>query len=89
MSPSVARKALKLLTEGASKTQEVAPQHQLSIREVEVLKCMVNGLNYREIADQLKISPNTVRNQISSIYKKLHVTCKVDAVKVALKNKLT
>lgn len=87
MSPSVARKALKLMTSPPSQTQEQS-NHQLSQREQDVLKCMVNGLNYREIADKLEISPNTVRNQISSIYKKLHVTCKVDAVKVALKSHL-
>ena len=87
MSPSVARKALKLMTTPPNQSS-VTPNHQLSQRELDVLKCMMNGLNYREIADQLKISPNTVRNQISSIYKKLHVTCKVDAVKVAMRNNL-
>lgn len=89
MSPSVARKALKLMTGGPSNSSRDFDNHQLTPREIDVLKSMVNGLNYREIADRLDISPNTVRNQISSIYKKLHVTCKVDAVKVALKNKLT
>lgn len=89
MSPSVARKALKLMTSSSATTSASTTHHQLSSREIEVLKSMVNGLNYKEIADQLKISPNTVRNQISSIYKKLHVTCKVDAVKVALKNQIT
>lgn len=88
MSPSVARKVLKLMTGGPSITSPDFNNHQLTAREIDVLKSMVNGLNYREIGDQLDISPNTVRNQISSIYKKLHVTCKVDAVKVALKNKL-
>jgi DNA-binding NarL/FixJ family response regulator len=89
MSPSVARKALKLMTGGINTKTNDFDNHELTPREIDVLKCMVNGLNYREIAEQLNISPNTVRNQISSIYKKLHVTCKVDAVKVALKNDLT
>lgn len=89
MSPSVARKALKLMTSSSATASASTTHHQLSSREIEVLKSMVNGLNYKEIAEQLKISPNTVRNQISSIYKKLHVTCKVDAVKVALKNQIT
>lgn len=89
MSPSVARKALKLLTSGAATASTIPIHHQLTHREIEVLKSMVNGLNFREIAEELKISPNTVRNQISSIYRKLHVTCKVDAVKVALKNNIT
>lgn len=86
MSPSVARKALKLMLNNSVGQIPTAISHQLTPREIEVLKCMVNGLDYREIAEKLIVSPNTVRNQISSIYKKLHVTCKVDAVKVALKN---
>jgi DNA-binding NarL/FixJ family response regulator len=88
MSPSVARKALKLMMNNSGVQTTTSISHQLTPREIEVLKCMVNGLDYREIAEKLIVSPNTVRNQISSIYKKLHVTCKVDAVKVALKNDL-
>lgn len=87
MSPAIARKALRLLTSQPqienNNTENKTP---LTPREVEVLKGLVDGLDYKEIAEQLFVSPNTVRNQISSIYQKLHVTCKVDAVKVALKS---
>jgi DNA-binding NarL/FixJ family response regulator len=89
MSPTVARKALKLLSEDYKETKENLGQYyQLTPRENEVLKGLVNGLDYKEIAEQLFVSPNTVRNQITSIYQKLHVSSKVDAVKIALKTGL-
>ncbi|MFN8115883.1 MAG: response regulator transcription factor [Bacteroidia bacterium] len=87
MSPSVARKALKLLSAEYNKDKkQESSNFNLTPREIEVLKGLVTGFDYKEIANSLLISPNTVRNQITSIYQKLHVTSKVDAVKIALKN---
>lgn len=86
MSPAIARKALRLLCSNPSIEKKQSTTTDLTPREIEVLKSLVDGLDYKEIAEQLFVSPNTVRNQISSIYQKLHVTCKVDAVKVALKS---
>ena len=89
MSPSVARKALKLLSQDYEQKKDNLTQHfQLTPRETEVLKGLVNGYDYKEIAEQLFVSPNTVRNQITSIYQKLHVSNKVDAVKLAIKTGL-
>jgi DNA-binding NarL/FixJ family response regulator len=89
MSPAIARKALKLLCGLQKELPETqSPDTGLSPREIEVLKGLVDGLDHKEIAEKLFVSPNTVRNQISSIYKKLHVKSKVDAVKLALKNKI-
>lgn len=89
MSPAIARKALRLLS-NVNNTEfvEQKTETDLSPREIEVLKGLVDGLDHKEIAEKLFVSPNTVRNQISSIYKKLHVTGKVDAVKVAIKNRI-
>ena len=86
MSPAIARKALRLLTTQPQAIKNQETKNPLTTREIEVLKGLVDGLDYKEIAEQLFVSPNTVRNQISSIYQKLHVTCKVDAVKIALKS---
>lgn len=88
MSPAIARKALRLLCGAATTETRKNTITDLTPREIEVLKGLVNGLDYREIAEKLFVSPNTIRNQISSIYKKLHVTGRVDAVKIALKNNL-
>jgi DNA-binding NarL/FixJ family response regulator len=87
MSPSIARKALNLLS--CTKREESDVQTNLSDREMEILKGLVKGLNYKKIADELYISPHTVRTHITNIYEKLHVSSKIQAVKLALKNKWT
>jgi DNA-binding NarL/FixJ family response regulator len=89
MSPRIARKALRLLTSTPhpkAKEEEVIAS-SLTDREMEILKELVNGLDYRQIAEKLFISPNTVRKHISNIYEKLQVTSKSQVVKLALKNK--
>jgi len=88
MSPAIARKALKLLTRTEKAIVADAPKSDLTERELLVLKGLVDGYDHKEIAERLFVSPHTVRNQISSIYKKLHVNGKVDAVKIAIKNNL-
>jgi DNA-binding NarL/FixJ family response regulator len=88
MSPAIARKALKLLTRTEKTVVADAPKSDLTERELLVLKGLIDGYDHKEIADKLFVSPHTVRNQISSIYKKLHVNGKVDAVKIAIKNNL-
>ncbi|HEX5654501.1 MAG TPA: response regulator transcription factor [Chitinophagaceae bacterium] len=52
----------------------------LSERENEVLHQLSQGLIYKEIADRLFISPETVRKHVRNIYKKLHVQNKVEAL---------
>ena len=91
MSPRIARKTLNLLI---NDTQKSIPDNGisktgLSEREIEILKNMVAGLDYRQIGEKLFISPNTVRNHISKIYDKLHISSKTQAVNLAIKNKWT
>ncbi|MDQ7950162.1 MAG: response regulator transcription factor [Pedobacter sp.] len=86
MSPRIARKTLKLLTSVSLPKEEAKPEKILSAREIEILKKLVDGNDYKEIAELLFISPNTVRNHIANIYEKLHVTSKAQAVKLAIKN---
>ena len=52
----------------------------LSKREKEILEALSKGLLYKEIADQLFISPQTVRKHVYHIYEKLHVGNRVEAV---------
>jgi DNA-binding NarL/FixJ family response regulator len=61
---------------------------QLSEKEKEVLKYLVEGLSYKMIADKLQLSFHTVHSHIKNIYEKLHVNSKGEAVAKALKNKL-
>ena len=60
----------------------------LTKRETEILEQLASGLNYNQIAENLFISPGTVRKHIENIYQKLHVHNKVEAVQMAIKNRL-
>jgi DNA-binding NarL/FixJ family response regulator len=62
-------------------------EYNLTEREKEILKHLVDGLEYKEIADLTTTSPNTVRNHITNIYKKLHVTSKAQAIRVVINKK--
>lgn len=86
MSPAIARKALALLTKKQVATADTNNDSRLSEREIDILKGMVNGLGYKEIATKLFISPHTVRNHIAKIYEKLHITSKSQAITLAIKN---
>lgn len=52
----------------------------LSKREQETLALLAEGFRYKEIADRMGISFNTVREYVHSIYRKLHVTSRTEAV---------
>ncbi len=85
MSVSIASKVLSFIKEDSEKSNE---EFNLTSRELQILQRIGKGENYQQIANILFISPKTVRNHIEKIYKKLHVHNKVDAVTVAMKNKL-
>lgn len=55
----------------------------LSERELQVLQCISDGLSNREIAERLFLSEGTVKNYISSIYSKMDVRDRVQAVRKA------
>jgi len=61
---------------------------QLTDRERDVLKCMVDGLNNNEIAEKLVVSLGTVKFHISNIFHKIGVDSRVEAVKLAIEQKL-
>ena len=52
----------------------------LSDREIEVLRLMADGLKYKEIAEKLVISLNTIRHHTRNIYGKLGVSSRAQAV---------
>lgn len=87
MSPSIARRALKLLMRSEvelkkENTHTNIEDWQLTEREKEVLLCLIEGLEYKEISQKLNISPNTTRNHVTKIYKKLHVSSQAQAIKL-------
>jgi len=89
MSPTVATKTLELLMNFAPDTKKLksTEDYRLSHREVEVLQLLATGKNYQQIAEMLFLSPKTIRGHIERIYNKLHVHNKIEAVKVAQKNR--
>ena len=87
MTPSIALKTLNLLRNPTIEVQEEETV-KLSKRETEILTHLSKGLSYKEIADNLIISPSTVRKHIENTYKKLQVHNKIEAVLKAKKQKL-
>jgi two-component system, NarL family, response regulator LiaR len=71
-----------------SVTQPHLPGNELTERERDVLKCMVEGLNNNEIAERLVVSLGTVKFHISNIFQKLGVDSRVEAVKMSIERKL-
>lgn len=90
MTPSIALKTLNLFRNPSfeSNPQEDLDEIKLSKRETEILVQLSKGLNYNAIAENLVISPSTVRKHIENIYKKLQVHNKMEAVLKAQKRNL-
>lgn len=77
MSFSIARKVLKHFEK---KLPEIKGFDELTEREKEILELLSQGLLYKEIADQKCISIDTVKKHVGNIYRKLHVSNKVEAI---------
>ncbi len=86
----------KLLTEFAALAKrdeqeeraEELPAPRLTEREMQVLKLVARGMNNRDIAKELFISENTVKNHVRNILEKLQIHSRMEAVMVAVREKL-
>ncbi len=87
MSPAIARKTMSWLKTLSSPVADTTANSILSEREMDIIRQMVEGHDYKAIAAKLFISPNTVRVHIRKIYEKLHINSKAQAVQIAYKNK--
>lgn len=76
MSMQVARKVVDHFHQRRDSASEI---EKLTKREQETLALLAKGFLYKEIADQLGISMNTVRMHLKSIYEKLHVQSRTEA----------
>lgn len=76
MSPYIARKVISSFQISTTHNEQAL----LSIREKEVLELLAKGLLYKEIADQLGVTHETVKKHLKNIYQKLHVQNKIEAL---------
>jgi DNA-binding NarL/FixJ family response regulator len=89
ISPSMAVKLLeefKAMSSGGTKVDDLSPK--LTGRELEVLNLVAHGFNNREIARDLFISENTVKNHVRNILEKLQLHSRMEAVMYAVREKL-
>lgn len=80
MSPSIARKLSEFML-----FQKKSVKQKLSGQQEKVMKGLVDGMSYKEIAKNLEVSIDTVRTHIKRIYSILHVNSKSQAVSKYLK----
>jgi DNA-binding NarL/FixJ family response regulator len=77
MSMNIARKVVTYFQKGRQPRSDV---EKLTKREQEILSLLAKGYLYKEIADQLSISLSTVRAHLHTVYEKLHVHSRTQAV---------
>ena len=88
ISPSMAVKLLDEFKEMSRTDRDQVPTPRLTDRELEVLRLVATGLNNREVAKQLFISENTVKNHVRNILEKLQLHSRMEAVMYAVREKL-
>jgi DNA-binding NarL/FixJ family response regulator len=94
--PAVAARMIRFFQETGETHNETLPQpahanqytqpdlpEELSDREREILDLIAEGYSNKEIAQQLVLSPNTVRNHITNIFSKLQVADRAQAIRLA------
>ena len=77
MSPEIARKVVLFFHKRQTNTEKM---EQLTKRETEILTQLAKGSLYKEIADDMNISLDTVRTHLQHIYNKLQVHSRTEAV---------
>jgi two-component system NarL family response regulator len=91
ISPSMASKLIiefAALSKRSAERQQQVPAPKLTDREMEVLRLVAKGLGNREIAKELFISENTVKNHVRNILEKLQLHSRMEAVVYAVREKL-
>ncbi|HUP28213.1 MAG TPA: response regulator transcription factor [Chloroflexia bacterium] len=84
LDPEIARKLMQEFTN----PQPTAPKHDLTERELEVLRLIAQGKSNKEISDDLVLSEKTVKTHVSNILQKLHLSDRTQAAVYALRQKI-
>lgn len=79
-SPMTSQIARKVVASFKQPVQVCAETEKLTVRELEILDHLTKGFSYKEIAEALKVSYDTVHAHIRNIYEKLHVRSRGQAV---------
>jgi DNA-binding NarL/FixJ family response regulator len=88
ISPHIASKVLQRIRATGMSSHEATRGPELSDRETEVLRLIANGKDNAEIAQELHISPKTVKNHISNILMKLQIENRIQAAVYAVRRGL-
>lgn len=84
---TLAPEAIQAMVQAAAKPQH-PPGHDLTERERAVLAQLVEGLNNKQIAKKLYVSPSTIKSHVSNILSKLGVKSRTEAATLALRHGL-
>lgn len=85
LTPSIARAILRVLKDGAPAPLARDDQWDLSSREMDVLRGLVAGRSYKQIAGSLGVSLDTVRTYVRRVYRKMQVHSMSEAVTRAIR----
>ena len=85
MSSEIARKVIDALRRPPSPPP---PDSRLTSQEVRLLELLAEGYSYHGAGARMNVSVNTVRNYVRSVYDKLHVCTRSEAVSKALRSRL-
>jgi DNA-binding NarL/FixJ family response regulator len=90
LSPSMASKLITEFGELAKRADNPPdlPAPRLTARELEVLRLVAEGMSNRDVATELTISENTVKNHVRNILEKLHLHSRMEAVMYAVRENL-
>jgi NarL family two-component system response regulator LiaR len=86
--PALAPEAAQVLIQASRMPAVEQVGYNLTSREREVLALMTQGLNNKEIAERMVVSPSTAKSHVSSILSKLGVSSRTEAVALALQKNL-
>lgn len=87
VSPAAAIYLLGFLRTEAEPAVQVHPESRLSLRETELLQAFARGESYKQAARSLGISPHTVGTHVKSIYRKLEVNSRSEAIREAFRSR--
>jgi DNA-binding NarL/FixJ family response regulator len=86
LSPNVASKVIQNLADMSRGRQRQT--WELTVREIEILEMLYQGLRNAEIADRLSISPRTVEAHVGNIIAKLGAQSRTEAVRIAVDKRI-